>query len=140
MPEVVDQSLWAPKMGAVLFAGMGLLALALAAVGLYGVMAYHVSQRNREIGLRMALGAGQQDVLRMVLGQAMVLVGLGCALGLAISLMASNLVATLLFGSARDPVTFIAVPLGLALVALVASLVPALRASHVDPLIALRHG
>jgi predicted permease len=137
--EVIAQSLWAPKLAAVLLATLGGLALALASVGLYGVVAYSVSQRVQEIGLRMALGAAQSDVIRMVLKQAMILVGLGTALGLLLSLAVSNVVATIIYGSARDPLTFITVPLGLALVALVASLVPALRASRVDPLAALRH-
>ncbi|HXV59963.1 MAG TPA: ABC transporter permease [Vicinamibacteria bacterium] len=137
--EVIDQSLWAPKLGAILFACMGALALALASIGLYGVMAYHVSQRNQEIGLRMALGAAQKDVLGMVMKQAMALVGLGCVIGLVLALSASSLVSTLLFGSARDPLTFAGVPLVLATVAFVASLLPAIRASRVDPLVALRH-
>ncbi len=137
--ELIDQSLWAPKMGALLLAVLGGLALVLASVGLYGVMAYSVSQRNQEIGLRMALGAAQGDVVSMVLKQAMVLVVLGTAVGLLLSFAVSNVVSTILFGSARDPLTFIAVPLMLAAVALVASLVPALRASRVDPLAALRH-
>ncbi len=137
--EVISQSLWAPKLAAVLLATLGGLALVLASVGLYGVIAYSVSQRVQEIGLRMALGAAQSDVVGMVLKQAMILVGLGTALGLVLSLAVSNVVATILFGSARDPLTFIAVPLALTGVALVASLVPALRASRVDPLAALRH-
>jgi putative ABC transport system permease protein len=137
--EVIAQSLWAPRLAAVLLATLGGLALALASVGLYGVVAYSVSQRVQEIGLRMALGAAQSDVVRMVLKQAMILVGLGTAVGLVLSLAVSNVVANILFGSARDPLTFVAVPLALALVALVASLVPALRASRVDPLAALRH-
>ncbi|HEY7697018.1 MAG TPA: FtsX-like permease family protein, partial [Vicinamibacteria bacterium] len=137
--DLIGQSLWAPKLAAVLLATLGGLALVLASVGLYGVMAYSVSQRNQEIGLRMALGAAQGDVVGMVLKQAMVLVGLGTAVGLLLSFAVSNVVATILFGSARDPLTFVAVPLTLALVALVASLVPALRASRVDPLAALRH-
>jgi predicted permease len=139
MEELVAQSLWAPRLGAILLATLGGLALALASIGLYGVMAYNVSQRNQEIGLRMALGAAQRDVVSMVLKQAMVLVGLGTAAGLLLSLAVSNVVATILYGSARDPLTFVTVPLTLSLVALVASLVPALRASRVDPLSALRH-
>jgi ABC-type antimicrobial peptide transport system permease subunit len=87
----------------------------------------------------MALGAAQGDVIGMVLKQAMILVGLGIAAGLLLSLAVSNVVATILFGSARDPLTFVAVPLMLTLVALFASLIPALRASRVDPLAALRH-
>jgi predicted permease len=137
--EVIAQSLWAPRLAAILLATLGGLALALASIGLYGVMAYSVSQRNQEIGLRMALGAAQGDVVGMVLKQAMILVGLGTAFGLVFSLAVSNVVANILFGSARDPLTFLVVPLALSVVALVASLVPALRASRVDPLAALRH-
>jgi predicted permease len=137
--EVIDQSLWAPKLAAVLLASLGALALALASIGLYGVMAYNVSQRNQEIGLRMALGAAQSDVLGMVLKQAMILVGIGTAVGLAIALAVSNVAATILYGSARDPLTFVAVPVTLAAVALLASLIPAVRASRVDPLSALHH-
>lgn len=84
--DLIGQSLWAPKLAAVLLTILRGLALALASVGLYGVMAYSVSQRNQEIGLRMALGAAQGDVLGMVLKQAMLLVGLGTAAGLLISL------------------------------------------------------
>jgi predicted permease len=137
--EVIAQSLWAPKLAAILLATLGGLALVLASVGLYGVIAYSVSQRNQEIGLRMALGAAQTDVLGMVLKHAMGLVGLGTAVGLVLALAVSNLVATVLYGSARDPLTFAMVPVALAVVALIASLVPALRASRVDPLAALRH-
>jgi predicted permease len=137
--DLIDQSLFAPKLAALLLASLGGLALALASVGLYGVMAYSVTQRSQEIGLRMALGAAQGDVLGMVLKQAMILVAIGGAFGLIASLAVSNVIATILFGSARDPLTFVAVPTTLAAVALVASLVPALRASRVDPLAALRH-
>jgi len=136
--EVIAQSLWAPRLAAILLATLGGLALALASIGLYGVMAYSVSQRNQEIGLRMALGAAQGDVVGMVLKQAMILVGLGTVLGLLFSLAVSNVVATILFGSARDPLTFLLVPLALTLVAIAARLVPALRARRVDPLSALR--
>jgi putative ABC transport system permease protein len=138
--EVIDQSLWAPKLGAALLTLLGLLALALAAVGLYGVMAYTVSQRNHEIGLRMALGARQPDVLKLVLAQGMKLVGIGLAIGLVLALLVSRLVGSLLYGiSATDPATFIGVTLILVVVALVANLLPAHRASRVDPLIALRY-
>ncbi len=137
--ELIDQSLWAPKMAGVLLGILGALALALASVGLYGVMAYTVSQRTQEIGLRMALGAARGDVLAMVLKQAMVLVGIGTLLGLAASFAVSNVVASSLYGSARDPVTFVGVPVALALVAFLATLIPALKASHVDPLTALRY-
>lgn len=138
--EVIDQSLWAPKLGAALLSVLGVLALALAAIGLYGVMAYTVNQRNHEIGLRMALGARQPDVLKLVLGQGMKLVGLGVAIGLAAALLVSRVVVNLLYGiSATDPATFVGVTLILVTVALVANFLPAHRASRVDPLIALRY-
>ncbi len=137
--ELIDQSLWMPKMAGILFGVLGALALALASIGLYGVMAYTVTQRNREIGLRMALGAAQSDVLKMVLKMALALVGIGTALGLVGAMFVSGLVASILYGSARDPVTFIAVPIALTLVSLVATIVPALKASRVDPLVALRY-
>ena len=137
--ELIDQSLWAPKMAGVLLGVLGILALVLASIGLYGVMAFMVSQRNREIGLRMALGAARGDVLSMVLKHAMILVGIGTFLGLAAAFAVSNLVESILFGSARDPVTFVGVAVMLAVVAFLATLVPALKASRVDPLVALRY-
>ncbi len=136
--QVIDQSLWASKLGAALLAGLGGLGLVLAAVGLYGVMAYSVSQRTREIGIRMAIGAAQADVLRLVVRQAMVLVVTGIGAGLLASFAVSRVVAKLLYGvDPTDPVTFLGVPLLLAAVALVASLLPALKASRVDPVLAL---
>ena len=136
--QVIDQSLWPVKLGAGLLAVMGLLALALAAVGLYGVMGYWVNQTHREIGIRMAIGASQSDVLKMVLLRGMTLVGIGLGLGVALSLGVSRLIASILYGSATDPVIFIGVPMLLGGVALVASFIPAYRASRVNPLIALR--
>jgi predicted permease len=138
--EVIDQSLFAPKLAAGLLGVMGLIALALASVGLYGVLSFRVTQRFREIGLRMALGARRSDVLFMVLSNAMVLVGVGAGIGLAAAFAVTRAVKSLLYGiSATDPTTFVGVMLVLAAVALVASLLPALRASRVDPLVALRH-
>ncbi len=136
--EVIDQSLWASKLGAGLLAALGGLGLLLAAVGLYGVMANAVSQRTREIGIRMAIGAAQGDVLRLVVRQSMLLVGIGIGVGLAASLAVSRAVSNLLYGlSPTDPITFLGVPLLLAAVALVASYLPARRASRVDPVLAL---
>jgi predicted permease len=137
--SIFDQNLWAPRIGAYLLGVFGLLSLALAVIGIYGVMSYSVSQRTRELGVRMALGAGQSDVLRLVVGQAVLLAGIGIAVGLVLSLAASRLVANLLFDvSARDPWTFAGIPLLLAAAAGIASLRPAWRATRVDPTIALR--
>jgi len=136
--QVIDQSLWPSKLGAALLTALGALALVLASIGLYGVMGYWVAQNNREIGIRMAIGARQPDVLKLVLRQAMTLVAIGLIIGLTASLLVSRLMASLLYGSATDPLAFVGVSLILALVALVASYLPAYRASRVDPLIALR--
>jgi putative ABC transport system permease protein len=119
--------------------GLGLLALLLAMIGVYGVMAFAVIQRTREIGIRMALGAQAIDVLKMVIGWGMRLVCIGAALGLVLSLAVAQLMRSTLFGlSVADPVTFAAVILLLALVALLACWIPAQRATKVDPLVALR--
>jgi predicted permease len=139
MQQVIGQSLWPARMAAILLGALGGLALALAAVGLYGLMAYSVSQRRHEIGLRMALGAESRLVIRDVLADGLVTVGAGLGIGLAVSLGVSRFVGGLLYGvSPTDPVTFVGVMALLVAVALTASLVPALRASRVDPVVALR--
>ena len=115
------------------------LAATLAALGIYGVIAYSVSQRTREIGIRMALGAGRRLVLGDVLGRGMALVGAGVVIGAAAALAVSRLVANQLYDvGAADPATYVAVSLLLAGVALVASLLPARRAARVEPMVALR--
>ncbi|HTO74416.1 MAG TPA: FtsX-like permease family protein, partial [Gemmatimonadales bacterium] len=115
------------------------LAMALAAVGIYGVLSYSVGQRTREIGVRMALGARLADVLSLVLGQGALLVGIGAVVGLAGALALSRVLKGLLFGiTGSDPVTYALVALGLLVVALAAMLLPARRAASVDPVVALR--
>jgi putative ABC transport system permease protein len=128
------------RMSGMLLGGFGLLALVLAAVGIYGVMAYSVSLRTHEIGLRMALGADARDVLRLVVGQGLRLTGIGIVLGMAGALGMTRLVQGQLLGvSPTDPATFAAVALLLGAVAVLASYLPARRAAHLDPLVALRH-
>jgi len=139
LAAVADASLAQERLIGALSGFFGLLALLLTCVGLYGIMAYAVSQRTRELGIRMALGAQRSAVLQMVLWQCLKLVALGVGLGLTASFAATRLVASMLFGvTPTDPVTFVCVPSLLLIVALLACIAPARQATKVDPLVALR--
>jgi predicted permease len=140
MEQIVSASIADRRFSMLLLGIFAALALLLAAVGIYGVISYTVAQRTREIGIRMVLGAGQADVLKVVVTQAMLPVSAGLAIGLAASFGLTRLMAGMLYGvNAGDPVTFIGVALLLAAVALVATLVPARRAIRIAPVAALRH-
>ena len=138
--EQVDLSLFPSRVAAWTLGGFGLLALLLAAIGIYGVVSYSVAQRTREIGLRRALGAKESDVLKLVLGEGFLVISLGLTLGLLLAAATTRLIGGFLYGIApTDPLTFVGVPLLLGLVALGACYVPARRATKVDPLVALRY-
>ena len=139
MQAAADRSIASDRMVAVLLTAFAMLALILAAVGIFGVLSYTVAQRTRELGVRMALGAQKRDVLALVLRETtpMVLVGIG--VGVAIGLAVTRLMRALLYEiQPTDPVTFVGVPVVLALVGVLAALLPARRAARVDPLVALR--
>ncbi len=140
MEQVISESNVPRRFNMILVGFFAAIALLLAAVGLYGVMSYSVSQRTHEIGVRMTLGARRGDVRRMVLGSAITLVLVGVAIGLAGALATSRLLSSFLFEvRPSDPLTFVGVALVLALVAMAASMAPAIRATNVDPMIALRN-
>lgn len=140
MEEVVSLSTSRGQFNMWLMTVFGCAALLLAAIGIYGLMAYSVEQRTQEIGIRLALGAQGAQVRNMIVGQGMALAGAGLVLGVGVALWLARFMATFLFGvTARDPYVFVGVPILLALVAFVAVWLPARRASRVDPLIALRY-
>ena len=139
MDQLTAESVATRRFNTLLLGIFSSLALVLALVGIYGVMSYNVSQRQQEVGIRMALGARSHDVLGLVLREAMTLAGIGIVLGVVLSLFVTRLLQTLLFEvSATDPTTFAVTAGVLALVALAASYIPARRAAGVDPVVALR--
>ncbi len=139
MNDVVSGAIAAPRFTGWLLGLFAVTALTLAAVGIYGVLSYLVNQRTREIGIRMAVGAGPGEVVRLILGRGLGLAMAGVAIGLVAAFAASRVMATLLYEvEPRDPATFITVPAVLTVVAVVASLLPALRATRVNPIVALR--
>jgi len=140
MTAALGTILFPVRVGAILLGAFGLLSLSLAAIGLYGAIAYSVSRRTREIGVRMALGASAMLVLRLVLRQGLALVAVGVAAGGILALVATRVIANALYGiGAADPVTYLLAAGLLTAVAFAANLAPALRAARVDPLTALRH-
>ena len=139
MDHIVSRSIMQPRFNLFLLSLFGTVAMLLSAAGIYGVTAYTVAQRTHELGIRIALGAQVSDVLRMILGQGMAVIGVGLVLGLIAAFALMRLLRSLLFGvGENDPITFGAITLVLLLVALLACYIPARRATKVDPLVALR--
>ena len=140
MRRLVTDSVASPRFNAILLSAFAALALVLAAVGLYGVMSYLVTQRTREIGIRMALGASSGAVFKIVLGHALLLSLIGVVVGVGGAIAATRVMTSMLFGvSTTDPLIFFALPVILTIVALAASFVPARRATRVDPMVAFRY-
>lgn len=141
MSDVLSQTLALPRLIMTLLAAFAVLAAGLAAIGLYGVISYLVQQRTHELGVRIALGARARDVVQLVLTRGIILAGMGTAVGLAGAFALTRLLRSQLYStvSPTDPLTFVVTPVALALVATLASYVPARRASRVDPIVALRH-
>jgi len=140
LEAIVAQNLAPRRFNLLLFVVFACIALLLGAVGLYGVIAYTVTQRTREIGIRMALGAQKRDVLRLVFREGLALSSIGVLIGVASSLALTRLMKSLLYNvSATDPPTLITISLLMTAIALAACYVPARRAMKVDPLVAVRH-
>jgi putative ABC transport system permease protein len=140
MEEVISDSLTTPRSTMWLLFSFATLALVLSSVGIYAVVAYTVAQRTREIGIRMALGARAQEIVRGILGRSLAVTGAGLAMGLAGAFAATRVLRSFLFHvTATDTFTFVAMPLVLLAVALIATWVPARRASRVDPAVTLRY-
>jgi putative ABC transport system permease protein len=139
MNDVLDRSLASRRFSADLVGGFAGLAVLLASIGIYGLMAYMVGQRSREIGLRIALGARRDDILKLFLRKGVALAGVGIVAGVVVSASTASMMASLLYGvRPHDPAVFLIVPLLLLAVAVLASYLPARRATKVDPMIALR--
>ncbi|MGB7228490.1 MAG: FtsX-like permease family protein, partial [Candidatus Acidiferrales bacterium] len=142
MEQIIDQSpsVFLRRYPSYLIGCFAGLALLLATIGLYGLISYSVSQRTREIGIRMALGAQRRDVMRLVMGQGSKLTAIGVAIGIAAALGLTQLMGSILYGvKATDPLTFVSVAIALAIVALAACYIPARRAMRTDPMVALRY-
>jgi predicted permease len=140
MDANIERSYWQQALYGKMFGAFATIALVLAAVGVYGVISYAVSQRTQEIGVRVALGAQRTDVLRLIVGHGALLGGIGIAIGLVGALAVTRFLRTLLFGvSPFDPASFVGVSLTLTVIALLASYIPARRAAKVDPVEALRY-
>jgi putative ABC transport system permease protein len=140
LQEAAAEALGPVRLAVVLLGGFGSMALLIASVGLYAVLAYSVAQRTQEIGIRMALGARPMEILRLVVRQGLTWAGSGLGLGILVAIGLTRLMSSLLYGvSANDAKTFVAVAAVLVTVALIASIVPAIRAAKVDPMVALRY-
>ncbi|HYL64079.1 MAG TPA: FtsX-like permease family protein, partial [Candidatus Methylomirabilis sp.] len=138
--EQIEQTLFQERLTSRLSSFFALLALVLACIGLYGLLAYEVARRTREIGIRLALGAQRSNVVRLVVRQALTLMVVGATIGIGASLGVTRFMASMLFGvSPNDPVTIVGVTILLAGVALAACYIPARRAMRVDPMVALRY-
>ena len=137
--DIIQQSIGQPRLNTMLLSFFAFVAVALAIIGIYGVVSYSVAQRTQEIGVRMALGAAQSDVMSLILREGGVLAVVGVVLGIGGALIATRSIQSWLFGIERmDPATIVVTAIGLIVVAVAASYLPARRASRVDPLVAMR--